>query len=211
MVLSVILRTRIEHSTWKHGCCSTILHAAIKHCPIPSPVFTTLPPAPTTKTVNLRSYNTDPLTTVARMLPRCTHSYSSREYRNLHSSRIDVSVRLRRAVLRNDFLLVKRIVRNDPHYLQNPDFSDQSNTSLHLAAHHGFTEIAVRYCSLSLSAIPQPSTATTPLTPPTGIPHSLRPRNALHLPQHFPASLFYFIYNPTPPLLLLHSSPEVYI
>ncbi|KAK3207907.1 hypothetical protein GRF29_96g817256 [Pseudopithomyces chartarum] len=35
-----------------------------------------------------------------------------------------------------------RIVRNNPTYLQNPDFEDKSNTSLHLAAKHGFTAVA---------------------------------------------------------------------
>lgn len=55
---------------------------------------------------------------------------------------IDVPRRLRRAILLNDLDLVKRIVRNNPTYLQNPDFEDKSNTSLHLAAKHGFTAVA---------------------------------------------------------------------
>ncbi|KAF2240841.1 ankyrin [Trematosphaeria pertusa] len=55
---------------------------------------------------------------------------------------IDVPRRLRRAILLNDLALVKRIVRNNPHYLRNPDFEDKSNTSLHLAAKNGFTQIA---------------------------------------------------------------------
>ncbi|PVH96357.1 ankyrin [Periconia macrospinosa] len=55
---------------------------------------------------------------------------------------IDVPRRLRRAILLNDLDLVKRIVRNNPTYLRNPDFEDRSNTSLHLAAKHGFTQIA---------------------------------------------------------------------
>jgi hypothetical protein len=58
--------------------------------------------------------------------------------------RIDVSRRLRRAILLNDLPLVKRIIRNNPHKLRNPDFEDKSNTSLHLAARNGFTQIAVR-------------------------------------------------------------------
>ncbi|EME80858.1 uncharacterized protein MYCFIDRAFT_155134 [Pseudocercospora fijiensis CIRAD86] len=61
---------------------------------------------------------------------------------------IDRSTRLRRAILLNDVLLVERIVRNNPKLLQNPDFADKSNTSLHIAASHGFTEIAgllIRY------------------------------------------------------------------
>ncbi|KAF2195285.1 ankyrin [Zopfia rhizophila CBS 207.26] len=55
---------------------------------------------------------------------------------------IDVPRRLRRAILLNDLTLVKRIVRNNPNYLRNPDFEDRSNTSLHLAAKHGFIQIA---------------------------------------------------------------------
>ncbi|KAF2711741.1 ankyrin [Pleomassaria siparia CBS 279.74] len=55
---------------------------------------------------------------------------------------IDPPRRLRRAILLNDLPLVKRIVTNNPLYLRNPDFSDCSNTSLHLAARHGFVSIA---------------------------------------------------------------------
>ncbi|KAF1848213.1 ankyrin [Cucurbitaria berberidis CBS 394.84] len=56
--------------------------------------------------------------------------------------RIDVSLRLRRAILLNDLSLVKRIIRNNPKFLRNPDWADKSNTSLHLAARSGFTLIA---------------------------------------------------------------------
>ena len=49
---------------------------------------------------------------------------------------------MRRAILLNDLSLVKRVVRNNPLYLRNPDFEDKSNTSLHLAAKHGFVAIA---------------------------------------------------------------------
>ena len=35
-----------------------------------------------------------------------------------------------------------RLIRNHPTLLQNPDYSDKSNTSLHLAASHGYTDIA---------------------------------------------------------------------
>ena len=59
-------------------------------------------------------------------------------------SRIDVSTRLRRAILLNDLLLTKRIVRNNPKWLLNPDYDDKSNTSLHLASREGFIEIVVR-------------------------------------------------------------------
>ncbi|KAH8727824.1 ankyrin repeat-containing domain protein [Phaeosphaeriaceae sp. PMI808] len=55
---------------------------------------------------------------------------------------IDVSRRLRRAILLNDLPLVKRIIQNNPQNLRNTDFEDKSNTSLHLAAKNGFTQIA---------------------------------------------------------------------
>jgi hypothetical protein len=58
-------------------------------------------------------------------------------------SRVDVPRRLRRAILQNDLPLVKRILDANPAYLQNPDLSDKSNTSLHLAAQKGYVEIAV--------------------------------------------------------------------
>ncbi|KAF2656011.1 ankyrin [Lophiostoma macrostomum CBS 122681] len=61
---------------------------------------------------------------------------------NIRLTRIDVPRRLRRAILLNDLSLVKRIVRNNPTYLINPDFADKSNTNLHLAAKNGFTQIA---------------------------------------------------------------------
>ncbi|KAF1939599.1 ankyrin [Clathrospora elynae] len=55
---------------------------------------------------------------------------------------IDVPRRLRRAITLNDLPLVTRIISNNPAYLRNPDFSDKSNTSLHLAAQLGYTGIA---------------------------------------------------------------------
>ncbi|KAF2436288.1 ankyrin [Tothia fuscella] len=54
---------------------------------------------------------------------------------------IDVSTRFRRAILLNDLALVKRIVRNNPTLLQNPDYDDKGNTSLHVAAREGLLEI----------------------------------------------------------------------
>jgi ankyrin repeat protein len=54
-----------------------------------------------------------------------------------------VNTRLRRAIVSNDLSLVKRIVHNNPTLLQNPDYEDKSNTSLHLAAKHGHYEIAL--------------------------------------------------------------------
>ncbi|KAH9869131.1 hypothetical protein IAQ61_006336 [Plenodomus lingam] len=62
---------------------------------------------------------------------------------------IDVPRRLRRAILLNDLPLVKRILRNNPTYLRNPDYQDKSNTSLHLAAKCGFTAIVEFLISLS--------------------------------------------------------------
>ncbi|KAH7363710.1 ankyrin repeat-containing domain protein [Pyrenochaeta sp. MPI-SDFR-AT-0127] len=55
---------------------------------------------------------------------------------------IDVPRRLRRAILLNDLPLVKRIIRNNPKYLKNPDWDDKSNTSLHLAGKCGLVSIA---------------------------------------------------------------------
>ncbi|QVM10667.1 hypothetical protein D8B26_005320 [Coccidioides posadasii str. Silveira] len=54
---------------------------------------------------------------------------------------LSVPIRLRRAILLNDAFLVKRIVRNNPEYLENPDYDDKSNTSLHLAAILGHLDI----------------------------------------------------------------------
>ena len=65
-------------------------------------------------------------------------------------SRIEVSIRLRRAIYLNDFSLVKRIISHHPSYLQDPDLADVGNTSLHVAARLGLVEIAVRvYIPLS--------------------------------------------------------------
>lgn len=52
-----------------------------------------------------------------------------------------VSIRLRRAITSNNLLLVKRIVKNNPSTIQNPDYADKSNTSLHLAAKQGSIQI----------------------------------------------------------------------
>lgn len=61
---------------------------------------------------------------------------------------IDVPTRLRRAIAANDLGLVKRILKNNPAYLTNPDFKDKSNTSLHLAAQYGFLEICEHLIAL---------------------------------------------------------------
>lgn len=58
-------------------------------------------------------------------------------------ARVDVSLRLRQAILLDDLPLVQRLLRAHSSYLHNPDFSDKSNTSLHLAAQYGALEIAV--------------------------------------------------------------------
>ncbi|KAH8703741.1 ankyrin repeat-containing domain protein [Talaromyces proteolyticus] len=72
-----------------------------------------------------------------------THGGSHEDVLNLlgMSVELDVPVRLRRAILQNDVLLVKRIVKNNPSYLENPDFADKSNTSLHLAAIKGHVHV----------------------------------------------------------------------
>lgn len=60
-------------------------------------------------------------------------------------ARVDVSLRLRQAVLLNDLPLVQRLLNAHPAYLHNPDLADKSNTSLHLAAQWGMEEIAVSH------------------------------------------------------------------
>ncbi|KAI5364323.1 putative ankyrin repeat-containing domain superfamily [Septoria linicola] len=83
----------------------------------------------------------------------------------MSSRQIEASIRLRRAILLNDVLLVQRIIRNNPHLLQNPDFADKSNTSLHLAAVHGFPELCALLISLGHDAgeISRDSDHNTPL------------------------------------------------
>ena len=54
----------------------------------------------------------------------------------------EVSLRLRRAVARNDFSLVQRILTTYPDHVHDADPKDKSNTSLHIAAREGFYEIA---------------------------------------------------------------------
>lgn len=56
---------------------------------------------------------------------------------------IDPSTRLRRAVHLADLPLLKRITHTHPELLQNPDFADHGNTSLHLAASLGLYDIVV--------------------------------------------------------------------
>ncbi|KAH8146054.1 uncharacterized protein LAJ45_09976 [Morchella importuna] len=52
---------------------------------------------------------------------------------------IEVSIRLRHAILSGDLLLTKRILKNHPNALYNPDHA--GNTSLHLAAEKGHLTI----------------------------------------------------------------------
>lgn len=83
-----------------------------------------------------------------------------------------VSIRLRRAIHLNDLSLVKRIVKNNPKHLQNPDLDDNGNTSLHLAARLGLLEITVSSGPPTLEPLQPPT--SKPLTnthPPPG-PHS---------------------------------------
>lgn len=72
--------------------------------------------------------------------PKCPHTPRPL----LTNPRIETSIRIRRAIHLNDLVLLKRIIKNNPRSLQNPDFTDNGNTSLHLAAQLGFFEIAVR-------------------------------------------------------------------
>ena len=57
---------------------------------------------------------------------------------------IDASTRLREAIVLNDVCMVKRLLAVTPALLQNPNYEDKSNTSLHLAAKYGHAELAVR-------------------------------------------------------------------
>lgn len=77
-----------------------------------------------------------------------TFAYHLLDAIELTWSRIDVRTRLRRAILTNDLPLTRRILRNNPSHLQSPDFSDKSNTSLHLAAQHGFLAIVEHLVNL---------------------------------------------------------------
>jgi len=57
--------------------------------------------------------------------------------------RTDVSTRIRRAIHLKDLTLLKRIIKSNPGSLQNPDFADNGNTSLHLAAQLGLLDVAM--------------------------------------------------------------------
>lgn len=59
------------------------------------------------------------------------------------SSNSTASIQLRHAIVANDIPLVERTLHAYPHLLHNPDFADKSNTSLHLAAKAGHTELVV--------------------------------------------------------------------
>ncbi|KAI4257567.1 MAG: hypothetical protein LQ352_001632, partial [Teloschistes flavicans] len=61
----------------------------------------------------------------------------------LLSTNVGAPIRIRRAIHLNDLVLVKRIIKNHPEQLQNPDYDDNGNTSLHLAARLGLIDIAV--------------------------------------------------------------------
>ncbi|RMD40791.1 hypothetical protein DV735_g4343, partial [Chaetothyriales sp. CBS 134920] len=60
----------------------------------------------------------------------------------------EASTRLREAIVSRDGALVKRLLDSNPRRLQNPDFANKSNTSLHLAAQYGHAEIAEYLISL---------------------------------------------------------------
>lgn len=67
----------------------------------------------------------------------------------VQGSGTSTSLRLRQAILSNDIALVERLLKANPHLLHNPDFDDKSNTSLHLAARAGHTELAVSVVHLN--------------------------------------------------------------
>lgn len=71
----------------------------------------------------------------------------------LTSHRVDVSIRIRRAIHLKDLTLLKRIIKNNPKSLQNPDFADNGNTSLHLAAQLGLSDIAVSKAKTLLGSL----------------------------------------------------------
>ena len=71
------------------------------------------------------------------------HTLQLKSLRRNPTQRIDVSIRIRRAIHLRDLPLLKRIVKNNPKSVQNPDFADNGNTSLHLAAQLGLLDIAV--------------------------------------------------------------------
>ncbi|KAK6524605.1 hypothetical protein TWF281_011508 [Arthrobotrys megalospora] len=54
---------------------------------------------------------------------------------------IDIRTRLKRSILTNDLLVLKRLLRSHPTSLRYSDPSDNGNTPLHLAASHGQTSI----------------------------------------------------------------------
>lgn len=63
---------------------------------------------------------------------------------------MEASIRVRRAIHLNDLVLLKRIIKNNPRMLQNSDFEENGNTSLHLAAQLGSIEISVSFLSFPL-------------------------------------------------------------
>ncbi|KAG6139238.1 hypothetical protein E4U34_005769 [Claviceps purpurea] len=78
----------------------------------------------------------DPLQRARGLVPSVTPSL-------IHISRIDPSLRLRRAIHVGDRLLVQRILASHPSLLHNPDasLSGLSNSNLHLAASLGHKDI----------------------------------------------------------------------
>ncbi|EWC48001.1 hypothetical protein DRE_02883 [Drechslerella stenobrocha 248] len=62
------------------------------------------------------------------------------------SHRIDVRTRLKRAILTDDLLVVKRLVTENPACMSFCDEEEQGNTPLHIAAEHGMYSIMVFLC-----------------------------------------------------------------
>lgn len=85
----------------------------------------------------------------------------------------ETSRRLREAIILNDLSMIKRLLKQKPTLLQNPDFEDKSNTSLHLAAKYGHVEVAVSCTILSESTGPDLTTNSNTSYPSDMISHVL--------------------------------------
>lgn len=97
---------------------------------------------------------------------------------------MDVSTRLRRAIASNDLSLTRRILSNNPSYLQNPDLNTNGNTSLHLAAFYGHTAIAEYLISLG-----HDTTSPSSLSPPSNGSNSTTSPGEDSSPSHRNANL----------------------
>ncbi|KAL9019033.1 MAG: hypothetical protein Q9185_003684 [Variospora sp. 1 TL-2023] len=114
------------------------------------------------------------------------------------STNVTLPVRLRRAIHLNDLVLVKRIAKKRPDRLQNPDFADNGNTSLHLAAQLGFLEIAVMLSARTAPSFPGNSTSPSAQQSPP------RFRSTAPSPQLLVSTLIQ--YSPLPASVLLSAA-----